>query len=235
MADSLSEVQLRAQVRLACGRIAGSMAAIVEAHSLGVPEGRHQSPWASGYHRDAVHVYAKSLPYSYQCDIAALFKRCAETMANCSIPAPLATDWNMVSDYTRSASAAIKEHQASRESESRQPAADTARIGERHSPPMVIRFDLLARLTTSDGASRLEQATVAVRQHMDALVPEVLEDLERYLLKRLVAGAPIVDLAAEMGYSERSTYRVLAALWEKLGASGRQEGLLKATSEGLLD
>ena len=100
---------------------------------------------------------------------------------------------------------------------------------------MVIRFDLLARLTTSDGASRLEQATVAVRQHMDALVPEVLEDLERYLLKRLVAGAPIVDLAAEMGYSERSTYRVLAALWEKLGASGRQEGLLKATSEGLLD
>ena len=155
MVDGSSEVQLRALVHIACGRIAGSMAAIVEAHSLGVPEGRHQSPWASGYHRDAVHVYAKSLPSSYQRDIAALFKRCAETMPNCSIPARLATDWNMVSDYTRCASAAIREYLASPKSESRQPAAIAAEVEGRDSPPMVIRFDLLARLTTSDGASRL--------------------------------------------------------------------------------
>ena len=211
------------------------MAAIVEAHSLGVPEGRHQSPWASGYHRDAVHVYAKSLPSSYQRDIAALFKRCAETMPNCSIPARLATDWNMVSDYTRCASAAIREYLASPKSESRQPAAIAAEVEGRDSPPIVIRFDLLARLTTSDGASRLEHAAVAVRQHTDALVPSVLDGREGHLLKRLAAGAPIVDLAAEMGYSERSTYRVLAGLWEKLGVPGRQEGVRKATSEGLLD
>ena len=55
----------RALVRVACGRIAGFARAILEAHELGLAEGHHELPWTAEYHRDAVHVYAASLPASY--------------------------------------------------------------------------------------------------------------------------------------------------------------------------
>lgn len=41
MVGDFSEAQLHAQVRLACGRIAGGAVAIVEAHHHGVVEGPH--------------------------------------------------------------------------------------------------------------------------------------------------------------------------------------------------
>lgn len=99
---------------------------------------------------------------------------------------------------------------------------------------MVVRFDLLARLTSSEGARRLERAAVAVRDHMDAPLP-ALDDIELAMLIQLKAGVAIVDIAAELGYSERSMYRSLARLWDKLGASDRKEGILRATEGGLLD
>ena len=70
---------------------------------------------------------------------------------------------------------------------------------------------------------------------MEAPVPEVLDERELELLKRLAAGVAIADIAAEMGYSERSVYRALANLWKKLGVPGRNEGVQKAASVGLLD
>ena len=55
------------------------------------------------------------------------------------------------------------------------------------------------------------------------------------MLARLKAGAAIADLAAEMGHSERSMYRVLARLWDRLGVPNREEGVRKAAEEGLVD
>ena len=66
-------------------------------------------------------------------------------------------------------------------------------------------------------------------------MPEILDARELELLKRLADGVAIADLAAEMGYSERSVYRALAGLWKKLGVPGRKEGVRKAASVGLLD
>ena len=62
-----------------------------------------------------------------------------------------------------------------------------------------------------------------------------LDDSERHMLTRLKAGSAIVDLAAEMGYSERSMYRALARLWDRLGVSGRKEGIHRVGEVGLLD
>ena len=236
MIDGSSEARLHAQVRVACGRITGGAAAILEAHRLGVAEGPHEKPWTIGYHRDAVHIYAESLPPWYQSDIAALFSRSARTMAGCLIPARIAEDWVIVTDYMVSARTAILKWSASVESRPDQRASTSApTVDEQETPPLVIRFDALARLTTSDGARRLEQAAISVRQHMEAPVPEVLDEREIELLKRLADGAAIVDLAAELGYSERSVYRALASLWKKLGVPGRKEGVRKASSAGLLD
>ena len=228
---------------MACGRIAGGAAAILEAHRLGVAEGPHEKPWTLGYHRESVHIYAQSLPLWYQSDIAALFGRSTRTMAGCTIPARLAEDWVIVTDYMVSARTAILDWLASVESRPDQRASTSApTVEEQGTPPLVIRFDSLARLTTSDGARRLEQAAISVRQQMEAPVPEVLDERELEpdereleLLKRLADGVAITDLAGEMGYSERSVYRALANLWKKLGVPGRKEGVQKAASVGLLD
>jgi len=99
----------------------------------------------------------------------------------------------------------------------------------------MIRFDHLAALTTSDGANRLERAAISVRCHMEAPDPQVLDGHELKLLKRLADGTAIADLAAEMDYSQRSVYRVLASLWKKLGVRDRKEGVRKATEAGLLN
>lgn len=220
-----------ARVRLACGRIAEGAAAIVEAHSFGVPEGSHKKPWTGAYHRRAVRVYAQPLPRRYQHDIGVLFSSSADILKEQSIPATLAEDWVIVTKYLRAASAAIAKLHATDDIDCKEP-WEAPRI--EGALPMVIRFDALARLTTSKGAERLKQAALAVQQHVDVPPPDVLDALERRLLARVAAGVPIVELASELGYSERSTYRVLANLWKKLDVPGRSEGLERAASEGLI-
>ena len=98
---------------------------------------------------------------------------------------------------------------------------------------MVVRFDLLAQLTTSQGARRLERAAVTARDHMADSPPE-LDDVELQILIRLNAGTAIVDIAAELGFSERSMYRSLARIWNKLGVPSRDEGIRRAVEGGLL-
>lgn len=221
-----------ARVRLACGRIAAGARGIAQSHSFGIPEGPHERPWTKTYHREAVHVYAESLPPSYQRDVAALFGQSADAMDRQHIPARLAQHWVIVTAYLRNASAAIEQHldtldmQPQRPEPAQTPAIDGP-------PPMVIRYDALARLTALRGVSLLEEAALAVQRHMDAPVPTVLSQAERHLLQRVAAGVRIVDLAAELGYSRRSMFRELRKLWTKLGVADRSEGIAKAGREGL--
>ena len=234
MSDCWSEDAALAQVRLACGRIAGGAAAIVEAHNFGVAEGPHERPWTAAYHGEAVWIYAESLPRSYQHSIMTLFEISAATMAEQSIPARLAEDWMIVNEYLEAATAAISAWLDSDVSAS-------ARSQPRRTPriegpaPMVIRFDALAGLATIEGASRLERAALAVQQHVKAPTIVALDPVERHLLNRVAAGVAIVDLAVELNYSERSMYRALASLWKKLGVRDRKQGLSRAATEGLLD
>lgn len=223
-----------ARVQLACGRIAAAADSLQEAYRFGVSEGPHPEPWSVAYHREAVLVYADSLPWSYQRDIARLFHDSADIMANQSIGAHLAEDWAIVSRYLRAAFTAIEDWMASDASASRR-SEPPVTPGLGSAAPRLIHFDALAQLTTSDGARRLGRATLAVQRHFEADLPPSLESSERLVLRRLAAGLPIADVAHEMGYSERSLYRQLSSLWEKLGVSGRVAGLHKATAEGLLD
>lgn len=223
-----------ARVRLACGRIVGGADAMLEAYRFGVPEGPHRVPWGFDYHREAVHVYGESLPWSYQRDIAQLFRDSESAMAGHMIPSDLAEDWAIVTSYMREAASSIEDCLASSEPVPRR--SGTARTPKLEpGAPRVVHFDTLARLTTRDGALRLKRAAAAVRRHFDAETPASLLASEHLMLRRLASGASIADVAAEMGYSERSMYRALSKLWEKLGVSSRAAGLRKATAEGLLD
>ena len=207
---------------------------MLEAYSFGVAEGPHREPWTAEYHREAVQIYSESLPWSYQRDVARLFRDSEHAMAERLIPSGLAADWAIVTAYMREAAGSIEDWLASGESASRGPRPAQAPELTLENPS-VVHWDGLAALTTRDGTRRLKRASVAVRQHFDAEAPPSLEASEQLMLKRLASGVPIADLASEVGYSERSMYRELSKLWHKLGVSGRAAGLHKATAEGLID
>ena len=207
---------------------------MLEAYRFGVPEGPYGEPWAAEYHREAVHVYSESLPLSYQRDVGRLFRDGERAMATRLIPAGLAEDWVIVTGYMREAAGSIEDWLAS--GEPRPSRSRPARSPELTADtPKVVHWDALAGLTTQDGTRRLKSACTAVKQHFDAEAPHSLEASDLLMLQRLASGVPTADLASEMGYSERSMYRELSKLWDKLGVSGRAAGLHKATAEGLID
>ena len=207
---------------------------MLEAYRFGVAEGPHSEPWTAEYHREAVHIYNESLPWSYQRDVARLFRDGVNAMRGRLIPSVLAGDWTIATAYMREAASSIEDWLASAESVSRGPRPEQAPELTLENP-RVVHWDGLAALTTREGTLRLKRACVAVRQYFDAEAPPSLEASEQLMLKRLASGAPIADVASEMGYSERSMYREMSKLWDKLGVSGRAAGLRKATAEGLLD
>ncbi|MCY3649085.1 MAG: hypothetical protein OXG40_05050 [Acidimicrobiaceae bacterium] len=222
-----------ARLSLACGRISGSARAIAEAHRFGVAEGPHRHPWTAAYMHDAIGVYAAALPVTYQRDVASLFGHCADSMARQDIPASLAEDWLIVSEYLTNATSAILERLAAQPDPA--PACGGEPPGIDDHEPAVVHFDRLAALTTRGGALRLEQAALAVKGHASGGSPGALDDEQMRLLKAVASGAAIADLAADLGYSQRTMYRALASLWRALGVPDRVQGIRKAATEGLLD
>ncbi len=72
-------------------------------------------------------------------------------------------------------------------------------------------------------ATRLEPATRAS-----------LTERDRVILDRLACGDTIRVIAQRLGCSERHTRRHLHTLWDKMGVSGRAQGLVAAARQGLL-
>ena len=223
------------QVRMACGRIVGVAQAIARVYRLRAASEGTLVPWTEEYHREAVHIYSMSLPRSYQRDFAVLFRDSVETMAAMSIPASLADDWVIIKQYLTQASLSIEQWLASEGSKSARRAKIPASEMEESTPPEIIRFELLAALTTSERVERLERAALAVQGHVNVQSLATLSDEERHLLNMAASGVKIADMAAELCCSERSLHRKLAKLWTTLGVPDRDEGLRKAASEGLID
>ena len=221
------------RLSLACGRIVGSARAIVEAHRFGVAEGPHEEPWTAAYMREAISVYTAALPVSYQRDVASLFRHCADSMARQSIPASIAQDWLIVSEYLTNACDIIVDRLESQFGQARAGSGELPGIDDHE--PVVVHFDRLAALTTTEGALRLERAALAVKGHVGGGATNALDDEQVRLLRAVASGAAIADLAADLGYSQRSVYRALTALWRALGVPDRVQGIRKAAAEGLLD
>ena len=224
-----------AGVHLATGRIVGAARVITEAYRFGVPEGPHPEPWTATYHSEAVRVYAESLPATYQRRIASLFVHSAEAMDAVDLSAELVEDWFIVRSYMSRASTAIADWLAVERGSS----AETIKLPspeiDDEGPPRVIHYDRLAALTTRDGARRLERAAMALQRHIGQPSPDLLDDGQRKLLNKLADGTPIVDMAADLGYSERTIYRALDRLYRALGVAGRLQAVRKAATDGLLD
>lgn len=221
-----------ARLHLACGRIVNGAEAIAEAHRFGAPEGPHDRPWTAEYLSEAISVYSQSLPRSYQQNMADLFSGAAEAMAARSVPAELAEDWLIVTEYMTQAGIAIDRWLASQKPES--PAEEIPPPEIDDHTPSVVRFERLAGLTTLEGVERLAQAALAVQRHLGAPVPAGLDDDQLNLLRKLASGVSIHAVARELGYSDRSIYRAIRSLCRTLGVKNRVQAIRKAAEEGLL-
>jgi DNA-binding NarL/FixJ family response regulator len=63
----------------------------------------------------------------------------------------------------------------------------------------------------------------------------MLNSTQATWLRRLASGATVHELAAQVGYSERETYRRLREIYETMGVRSRTEALIVASASGLLD
>jgi DNA-binding NarL/FixJ family response regulator len=117
--------------------------------------------------------------------------------------------------------------------------AQAVRIGAR---------SVLAREATVCSLERAVAATVEGEAVMPTGVARVLADgaspapapapalSAEHLswLRRLAAGSTVAQLASEAGYSERAMFRLLQAIYRKLGARSRLEAILRAQELGWL-
>src|SRR5215213_7861453 len=74
---------------------------------------------------------------------------------------------------------------------------------------------------------------LAARAETSAAVPDLSDQQVRWL-RDLASSATVTSLAKSAGYSEREMYRLLSALYARLGVTTRTEALLRADRWGLL-
>ena len=97
--------------------------------------------------------------------------------------------------------------------------------------------DLVAAVRAAARECTVLPARVA-RQLAAGMAPDegapVLSEQQVGWLRELVNGATVTSLARSAGYSEREMYRLLSALYARLGVTTRTEALLRADRWGLL-
>jgi len=76
--------------------------------------------------------------------------------------------------------------------------------------------------------------SVAQRMSRDSGAGTAVSGEEAGWLRSLADGVTIAQLASTAGYAERSMYRLLRNLYERLGVNNRHEAIVVATRRGLL-
>jgi DNA-binding NarL/FixJ family response regulator len=65
--------------------------------------------------------------------------------------------------------------------------------------------------------------------------PQTLTSVQQTWLRLLASGMTIQELARQVGFSERETYRRLRQIYSAMGVRGRTEALILASASGLLE
>lgn len=216
-------------------RVAGLASELERCHALGVVPGQHDAPWELGFQRRAVPIYLETLPIEYLSDLGAGFDAAADGLeilaASLKPSGELSDGWGIAYVFMRNSAVAIAEN-----SVSAGPAPIVMSTHELEpTMPSVMRFDLLAALVSLSGAQRLGRAAKDVIVEIEQSQRPFLDDEAVQLLRGLVAGKSVVDLATQIGRSERQTYRTLNDVWATLGVNNRRAGLVRAAELGYLD
>lgn len=207
------------------------LAGIREAHALGhSPSGQHTGD-----------PFTDVLPLLIRSVVAGVPDRAARGRAEwiCDIarfmtargsPPEVEGDWILVTEtYARLADAYME---AIDDDVGAEPAAEAREIV----PLYTLDYPTMGRVLDATLVARFQaavEAVLAALDHHQQTNPLSADEID--LVRRLVDGRPISDLAAELGRSDRSIYRALRNIWIRVGASSRSEGVAIITARGWLD
>lgn len=98
----------------------------------------------------------------------------------------------------------------------------------------------LAEVLRSAIADRVSVPLAIVRAMAQRIPPPnevdvIVDETEVDWLRALGGGETVAALAERIGYSERETYRLLGALYQKIGVTNRTEAIIWATRHGVLE
>lgn len=219
-----------AAIGLAAGRIRRFAEAIQQAHHFGIEPGTHDEPWTLDFQHQAVEVYAQTIPWTYLTKVAAAFLDCAGLMDGVRAPDSVSAEWQRMNRYLTSVAKAVFEC-APDTIESEQ--LISAENLDPTTPP-VMPFGQIARRMSRAGAAGLASIGV-VEDACDSHDHCPITDQEKEWLRRLRQGDRTLDIATDDGYSERSLYRALSDLWERLDVENRREAIGLAMKNGWID
>ena len=98
--------------------------------------------------------------------------------------------------------------------------------------PAVVLFGKLAGLVTAEGAMYWASSVGRIEAHFGTVDERPITEQEQVWLRRMSNGDRTLDIATDDGYSERSLYRALSELWDRLGVDNRIEAIALATRNG---
>lgn len=200
---------------------------VAEAQRLGHGPGKFRKPWGIGFQRRACSIYAQTLSAEYLRGIADASGYCAGLMDGAVPDDGVAADWEIVAEFLRSTSEALGEMP---EVAGVASGAGAAEIGST-SPP-VLRYELFAELLNSQGVARLGEAAGSVARCCESQVQVVPTAQELGWLLSVAAQEPMEELAERNEISTRGMYRLLEAMWKRLGVRNQVQGVALAVQMG---
>ncbi len=208
-------------------RTANFAGCVAEAHRLGHGPGRSRKPWGIGFQRSACSIYGQTVPAEYLRGVADASVYCAGLMENAVPEDGIEVDWKIVAEFLRSTSEALREVPEVAEVAS---GAGAAEIGS--APPAVLRYELFAGLLHPAGVARLRKAAEAVARCCQRQLGVVPTAREMEWIISVAALEPAAELAKRNATSIRGMYRLLEAMWVRLGVDNQVQGVALAVQEG---
>lgn len=194
---------------------------------MGYGPGGSRKPWGIGFHRRACSIYAQTLRPEYLRGVADASGYCAGLMDGAVPEDGIAADWEIVAEFLLSTSEALREIP---EVAGVARGAGTGEIGST-SPP-VLRYELFAELLSSQGVSRLGDAAGAVARCCESHLGPVPSAQELEWIISVAAQEPVDLLAKRNNTSTRGMYRLLEAMWKRLGVRNQVQGVARAVQMG---
>lgn len=200
---------------------------VSEAHSLGHGPGRFRKPWTMEFQRKACTVYAETLGTSYLRGVADASRYCAGLMDSTKPGDEIAADWKVVAEFLGTTAEALYEVPEVAVIDPMTGAEQISSV-----PPAVLRYDLFAELLHSAGVDRLRRAADAVAQNCELQLDAVPTAIEVEWIISVASQEPMSELASRNTTSIRGMYRLLEALWARLGVRNQVQGVALAIQQG---
>lgn len=203
------------------------MECVSEAHSLGHGPGRFRKPWTAEYQRRACTLYAETLSTSYLRGLADASRWCAGLMDSIKPGDEVAVDWKIVAEFLGATAEALHEMPEVAVIAPRAGAEQISSV-----PPAVLRYDLFAESLHPAGVDRLRKAVDAVARNCELHLDVVPTAIEIEWIISVASQEPMSELAICNQTSIRGMYRLLEALWVRLGVRTQIQGVALAIQQG---